>query len=282
MPRFDPRVFGRAAFSRAGKLLALGASVATLVGLSVLVSGGFAQSSGKGEVAHAKAPRFIFVCTQRKGTNESKGDLNVRLGAFCAKGQKPLKLALWPVVGVSGRRGAQGPQGAQGAQGPQGPAGAAGAAGSTGPPGPPGSNAPSPEYGVASVYVDRGTGTPSRFAIYSAALGSPAGTTTGGSFRFTCASDEGCSISIGAAVISSSDQSDAVFYPRLLIHRDAATAADTPITFCEYADGDGSGTGLAQIHRVTSFDAAVAAMRTPLNMGIGRSTVTAVRPAAHR
>jgi hypothetical protein len=70
-------------------------------------------------------------------------------------------------------------------------------------------------------------------------------------------------------VISDSDQSDAAFYPRLLIHKDVATGADTPITFCEYADGDGSGTGLAQIDRVTSFDAAVVAMRTPLNMGIG-------------
>ena len=72
--------------------------------------------------------------------------------------------------------------------GPQGPPGPAG-----GPPGPagphrsarPARNGRASEYGVAQVCVDRGNG-PSRFAAYSAALGSPAGTTTGGHFRFTC------------------------------------------------------------------------------------------------
>ena len=45
MAWFDPRGYGRAASTRAGKMLVLGASVATVVGLSVLVTGGFAQSS---------------------------------------------------------------------------------------------------------------------------------------------------------------------------------------------------------------------------------------------
>ena len=50
------------------------------------------------------------------------------------------------------------------------------------------------------VYVDRGNG-PSRFAAYSASLGSPAGTTTGGHFRFTCTPSQApCKVSLGAAV----------------------------------------------------------------------------------
>jgi hypothetical protein len=117
--------------------------------------------------------------------------------------------------------------------------------------------------------VDRGNG-PSRFATYSATLGSPAGTTTGGDFRFTCSPAQApCKISFGAAVIS--DQSgNAVVHPRLLIHKQANLVA-APITFCEYADGANNNAGLAQIPRVPSLAAAVSAMQTPLSMGIGGS-----------
>ena len=58
------------------------------------------------------------------------------------------------------------------------------------------------EYAIVTVFVDRGGG-PSRWAFYSAPLGSPAGTTTGGVFRFSCsAAHAPCKISYGAAVVS--------------------------------------------------------------------------------
>jgi hypothetical protein len=115
-------------------------------------------------------------------------------------------------------------------------------------------------------------GGPSRFALYSVPLGSPAGSTTGGDFRFSCSAAQApCKISYGAAVIS--DQiGNAAVHPRLLIHKDAPTSASpTPITFCEYADGANNNAGLAQIPRVPTLQDAVAAMQTPLSMGIGGS-----------
>jgi len=120
------------------------------------------------------------------------------------------------------------------------------------------------------VFVQRGTGNRTLWALYSAPLGSPAGTTTGGDFRFTCTPAQApCKISFGAAVIS--DQSgNAAVHPRLLIHKQADLVA-APITFCEYADGANNNAGLAQIPRVPSLQDAVSAMQTPLSMGIGGS-----------
>lgn len=91
-------------------------------------------------VAGADAPPpFVRACVQRTGSIESVGDLNVRLPRACAKGQKPLKLALYPVHGVQGPPGPQGPQGPPGSPGgpagPPGPTGPTGPAGATGPPG---------------------------------------------------------------------------------------------------------------------------------------------------
>jgi hypothetical protein len=123
---------------------------------------------------------------------------------------------------------------------------------------------------VATVFADRGGATPNptRWAIYSAALGSPAGTTTGGDFRFSCdATQAPCKVSYGAAVISTTQTADAVVHPRLLIHKDLAA----PIVFCEYADGANNLAGLDTITRVTTLGAALTAMQAPLNMGIGGS-----------
>ena len=160
------------------------------------------------------------------------------------QGAEAIKLALWPAKGPAGKQG-QGPagKGPAGPQGPQGPAGAQGAAGAA---------AAAPEYGVASVFVDRGNG-PSRFATYSATLGSPPGATTGGGFRFTCTPNQSpCRISYGAAVIS--DRSgDAVVHPRLLIYKEDGAIVnngppDAAIEFCEFADG--AAAGFARIPRV--------------------------------
>ena len=245
MAWFDPRAYGRAPSSRTGTVLVLGASTAILVGLSVLVTGVFAQSSdeSRGVVAQAKKRGFVPVCVQRQKVKHSQGDLNV-LRRECAKGQKRLRLALWPVKrrrGPAGKQGAQGPAGPQGAQGAQGPAGSQG---------PPGAAAPTPEFGVATVFVDRGDG-PSRFAAYSASLGSPVGTTTGGQFRFTCTATQApCKVSLGAAVISS-QTGTAAFYPRLVIHKEnAGDAPPAPQTFCEYADGANNNLGVDQVPRV--------------------------------
>jgi hypothetical protein len=126
-----------------------------------------------------------------------------------------------------------------------------------------------PESGLVSVFVDRGSG-PTRWATLSGALGSPAGTTLSGNFRFTCTPAQApCKISYGAAVIS--DQSGTtVVHPRLLIHKQADTV-DAPITYCEYADGANNNAGLAQIARVPTLVAAAEAMQIPRSMGIGGS-----------
>jgi hypothetical protein len=243
MAWFHRRTFGRAASSRTGQVLVLAASGATLVGLSVLVTGGSAESPSSSAAAEK---RFVRVCTQRRGPNESRGDLNVRLRAFCAKGQKPLKLALWP----AGR----GPQGPPGPEGPQGPPG----------------NAANAEFGVANVFVSRGGARRSRFATYSVSLGSPAGSTTSGQFRFTCTPAQApCKVSFGAAVISTRS-GKATLFPRILIHRQA-DLPNAPITYCEYADGANNNLGVNRIPRVPSLRAATREMRTPLGMGIGGS-----------
>jgi hypothetical protein len=266
MSWFDPRAYGRSASSRAGKMLVLGASVATLVGLSVLVTGGFAQSSDEspGLVAQANAG-FVPVCVQRGGHNQSQGDLNIRLRSQCAKGQRPLKLATWP---LKRRRGSAGPQGPQGPAGPQ---GAQGAQGPAGPQGPAGTPAATPEYAVVSVFVDRAEEgdppDPFRWATYSAELGSPAGTTTGGNFRFSCSPAQApCVITWGAAVISSEAGNKRV-HPRLLIHQEDGPEA--PIEFCEFADGADNLEGLVQVPLVPSLLDALNETEDPLNMGIG-------------
>ena len=46
------------------------------------------------------------------------------------------------------------------------------------------------EDAIVTVFVDRGgAGGPTRWGFYSAPLGSPAGTTTGGAFRFSCSAE---------------------------------------------------------------------------------------------
>jgi hypothetical protein len=244
MAWFDSRTYARAASSRAGKMLVLGVSVVTLVGLSVLVTGGFAESPNEASsiVAQAKKKGFVPVCTQRSGHNQSKGDLNVRLRKFCAKGQKPLKLATWP---VKGKRGPQGPQGPQG------------------PPGPPSADGPAAEYGVANVFVDKETGNPVRYATYSVELGSPVGTSTGGQFRFTCtAAQSPCRVSLKAAVLSARS-GEALVYPRVLIHRQ--DSGSSPMTYCEYANG-----GVNRVSRV-ELGTGADEIRETLTMNIGGS-----------
>ena len=258
MAWFDPRSLGRAAHSHARTPVVLGTSIATVVALGVLVTGGFAQSANEAPAVAAAKPNFVPVCVQRHGGNQSKGDLNIRLRSQCAKGQDPLKMALWPVKRRSGAAGPQGPQG------PQGPAGGQGPKGDKGDTGPPIAT----DVGIASVFVARGDAAPSRWGTYSVPLVAP-GSTSGGQFRFSCSvAQEPCSVSLGAAVISSGTGTTG-FYPRLLIHR---TDDGGPSSYCEYADGANNNLGVAQVPRVPTLGAALTATEsTAIPMGIGNS-----------
>ena len=123
---------------------------------------------------------------------------------------------------------------------------------------------------MATVYIARVNGQPSRFAIYSAELGSPAGTTTGGDFPLLVLVragavpdlDRGCcdlGPVDGCGVLPEAVDPPA---PR-------APAADAPLNSCEYVDGAGTLPGLDQIGRVASLGEALDAMRTPLDMAVG-------------
>ncbi len=227
----------------------LGAAGATaLLGVTLVVTSGDARPA---RPAEAKTPTFVPACVQRKGPKESVGDLNVKRGA-CAKGQKALKLGLYPVPGAS-----TGPAGPQGPPGPDGPLGPAGPAGPS----------TAGEYAVANVFVSRGNAAPSIWATYSATMGSPIGTTTGGAFRFTCSHAQApCKVSIAAAVLSNTTGS-AVVHARVLIYKQFSGG---PEDFCEYADGSNNSSTPATISRVP-MTTSVASINTPLNMGIGGS-----------
>ena len=74
MAWFDPRAYRRATCSRAGKMRVLGASIATVVGLSVVVTGGFAQSPDEcaDPVAAAKSGA-TFPCAPSGKAVTSRG-----------------------------------------------------------------------------------------------------------------------------------------------------------------------------------------------------------------
>ena len=210
-----------------GRSIGIAASVASLIVLSTLVAGDAAESP-RAPSARAAAPQkhFIRACPQRRGPNDSVGDLNVRVRSQCSAGQTPYKLALWPL--------------------------------------------PKDEYGVAQVFVSRGGATKARFATFSTTLGSPAGSTTGGEFRFTCTQAQApCKISWGAAVISPRTGTSTVF-PRILVHKNLDVIG-APMTYCEYADGANNNLGAARVQRVPTLAAAVPAMRVSQNLGLGGS-----------
>jgi hypothetical protein len=219
-------------------------------------------------VVSATAAEAQVLCVELKGGKATRRDVKFRDGSTCKKGEQEVAV---PPREVTVPAGPTGPQGPTGPPGPAGLAGAGGAGpqGPTGPTGPPGT-APAQEFAVVSVFVDRGNG-PTRYATFSAALGSPAGTTTGGDFRFSCSPAQApCKISYGAAVIS--DQTGNAFvHPRLLIHKESGAIANAPIEFCEYADGANNNAGLAPIPRMPSLGDDATALRTPLSMGIGGS-----------
>ena len=215
---------------RVGIVIGVVASVASLVTVGLMVPGSAAGSARTAAAAPQK--HYLRACPQKHGPNESVGDLNIRVRSQCS-GQTPYKLALWPL--------------------PKQP------------------KPPKPEYGVAQIFVSRGGATPARFATFStAALGSPAGTTTGGQFRFTCTQAQApCKISWGAAVISPRTGTSTA-YPRITVHKQIDEIG-APMVYCEYADGANNSLGAARVQRVPSLRTALPAMRTPQTLGLGGS-----------
>ncbi len=197
------------------------------------------------------------------GPQGAKGDTGATgaQGAQGAKGDKGDK----GDTGATGADGPQGPKGdtgaagATGAQGAQGPKGDQGDAGSQGPPW-------VPEYGVANVRVDRGSG-PGIWATYSTTVGSPVGDTAGGAFRFTCSDAQApCKVSATADVLSGSTGTAHV-YPRILIQTESLSGG--PQSYCEYADGADNSNDLDSIDRVpTSTSLSTFPV---LDLGIGGS-----------
>ena len=129
-----------------------------------------------------------------------------------------------------------GPMGPAGPMGPMGPQGIPGLDGAPGAPGAPGRDAPLAEYGVATVWVQRGTGAPGLWGGYTTRLGSPVGDTTGGTFRFSCdAAQAPCHVAVAAAVLSDVPGAGPVgVFPRVLIQRQNDSGQ---MTYCEYGDG---------------------------------------------
>jgi len=206
-------------------------------------------------VVSATAAEAQVLCVELRGGKATRHDVKFRDGRKCKKGERELAV---PAREVTLPSVPPGPQGPAGSQGPPGLAG------------PPGQNAPAQDWAVVSVFVDRGNG-PTRYATFSGTLGSPAGTTMGGAFRFSCSPAQSpCKISYGAAVISDQPGNSFV-HPRLLIHKESGAIANAPTEFCEYADGANNNAGLAQIPRMPSLGDDATALRTPLSMGIGGS-----------
>src|ERR1700757_3488656 len=105
-------------------------SATAVLGLTLLATRGGASTDAP------ETPAFVPACVRLSPPTSSLGDLNVLLDKTCAKGQQPLKLALYPVTGIQGPPGPKGPPGRRAtpvATGPAGPAGPEGRAGPAGP-----------------------------------------------------------------------------------------------------------------------------------------------------
>ena len=207
---------------RSTSVFLVAASAAILVGVSLLATGGDARSP---KTQTAKAPVYVRACNQRTGPTESIGDLNIRLRIACAKGQKALKLALYPADGRAV------PPALADLPVPRDP----GATGSAGPARSRRRRRLAAEYAVANVLVSRGGARPVVWATFSTTFGSPVGTTAGGLVRFSCSAAQApCKVSVAAAVLSQRTGA-AHLFPRVLIQKEDGPRA--PQTFCEYANG---------------------------------------------
>jgi len=214
-----------------------------------------------------QGPKGDIGLTGATGPQGAKGDTGAT-GAAGPTGPKG-DIGLTGATGPQGLKGDTGATGAAGPTGPKGDTGATGAQGAQGPKGDTGAQGPPwvPEYGVANVRVDRGSGA-AIWATYSTTVGSPVGDTTGGTFRFTCSDAQApCKVSANAAVLSGSTGAAHV-YPRLLLYSESLGGG--PETYCEYADGADNNGALDAISRVP-MNTSPSSISTALNMGIGGS-----------
>lgn len=180
---------------------------------------------------------------------------------------------------LDGKDGAQGPKGDTGAPGAKGDKGDKGDTGAPGAKGDTGADAPAEEFGVASVWVKRGSGAKSVWAVYSTELGAPAlvGDTASGAFRFTCSSSNApCEVSATASLLSADSAATASVHQRLLITKqDMSTGT---FSFCEYADfAENRGT-LDAVAR-QSLDSDPKTANTALRLAIGGSADCGAVPA---
>jgi len=171
--------------------------------------------AGAGTAAYAAAnsPRTVQTLYSCENSTRTLKTALTEHSQSCPVGMNLVQL------NTGSKAGGQGPQGPAGPQGIQGPKGDTGAAGT---------NAQALPYGIGQVLVDRGTG-PAVWETLSTTLGSPAGDTTGGSFRFTCKTTE-CQVSAKAYATATGYQA----YPRIILHKQLADGA---MAYCEYADG---------------------------------------------
>ena len=214
------------------KLVAL-ASV--IVGVSSVSA--FAATSPREIGVPESAMNGVNRAVNEKGALKPNaiGNRQIKTGSVsCRKLSADIAAAI-----CTGKPGAPGTPGAPGANGVSGSAGTSGAKGDKGDNGPggskgdPGQSSAAPEYGVAQVLVSRGGATAKPWATYSTLLGSPVGDNTGGTFRFTCSTDNApCTVSVKAAGLGTGYVK---VYPRVLIY--SQSLAGGPETYCEYGDG---------------------------------------------
>jgi len=159
---------------------------------------------------------------------------------------------------VPGPAGAAGAAGATGAAGPQGPQGPKGDTGAKGDPGTPGADAPTPEWGVAQVFISRSGGAATNWADFSTILGSPSnfGSNASGVVRVSCSGAQApCVLSLKAY-----STTDSNVYARVDIDKqDYDTGA--ALGNCEYGDGSDN----------NGATTAVTATPTVVKLGIGGS-----------
>jgi hypothetical protein len=126
-------------------------------------------------------------------------------------------------------------------------------------------NAPTPDYGVATVNVSRGGQPATAWATYSTALGSPVGDNTGGVFRFTCSTANApCTVAVKGAILSDSPGTGQI-YPRVLIYRQDYNAGG-PEVYCEYGDGSTGSAPLTLTDQASSATPTYTAV--PINIGL--------------
>lgn len=188
----------------------------------------------------------------------SVGTVDLKPGAV-KQFSKPGPAGAQGEQGLRGPSGSQGIPGAIGSQGKQGEKGDTGPAGPAGTPGAAGANAQALPYGIAQVQVQRGSGQFATWQTLSTTLGSPAGDTTSGTFRFTCSSANApCKVRVQGYAT----KAGVTVYPRVDITKQDFNSGQ-PMGNCEYGDGTtNSGTSSA----VLSTDAGAP---TAMTLGIG-------------